>query len=44
MVKEKHDRKREVVEIGKKYITLIYKKKKKKKPTTTERTVGNSFS
>ena len=30
MVKEKHDRKREVVEIGKKYITLIYKKKKKK--------------
>ena len=39
MVKEKSDRKREVVEIGTKYITLIYKT-----TTTTEKTVGNSFS
>ena len=39
MAKEKSDRKREVMEIGTKYISLIYKKKKK-----SERTVGNSFS
>lgn len=42
MAKEKSDRKREVMEIGTKYISLIYKKKKKKKKS--ERTVGNSFS